>query len=394
MASDGSQAMPTAHYPIYGVRGWYAKEDDKSNGGGYSRSGSQQAPARRLESSQFDSSTQRYEGRGKPSGVWDGPAPRGVLPPGLLSSPITTYTRKPPGATTTMLPGGGKMPFLGMSTEGTTEEVLKKALELGYRHFDCNPEDGNEAMVGSVLNLNASSVPREDLFVTSKLPNDMHGHVKEACEASLKALGVACLDLYLVAWPVAWKKGTQVVDETCSLEQTWVQMEALVDAGLVKYIGLANFDLPQVERMLSACRIKPAALQVELHPLLAQRKLVGVCKRKGLAIIAHHPLGDANLAANVAVIKVAGECSRKPVEALLRWNLERCVGVTVPGTDATQVAEGAGSITFSLMDEEKRQLDALDALNLGQRSVNPSFMTFAAPGEGGAIKPSSVLGYA
>jgi hypothetical protein len=87
--------------------------------------------------------------------------------------------------------------------------------------------------------------------------------------------------------------------------------------------------------MLSACRIKPAALQVELHPLLAQRKLVGVCKRKGLAIIAHHPLGDANLATNAAVIKVAGECSRKPVEVSIPIRQINKNGEEVYGCKAT-----------------------------------------------------------
>mmetsp|Transcript_34996 Transcript_34996/g.76501 ORF Transcript_34996/g.76501 Transcript_34996/m.76501 type:complete len:382 (-) Transcript_34996:290-1435(-) len=379
MASDGCQSMPRAQYPIYGVRGWYEAREDKSYGGqtyASQRSSNQQAPAG------------RSGGKAK-TGTWDGPAPVGSrdVPPGLLSIPAPVHARKGPGVSDVTLPMGAKMPLLGMSTEGTNEAILKQALQLGYRHFDCSPEYANEAVVGSLLN--ASNIPREELFVTSKLANDMHGNVKEACEGTLKALGMSYLDLYVIAWPVAWKKGTQEADEACTLEQTWAQLEALVDAGLVKYIGMANFDLPQAERILAACRIKPAAIQLELHPLLAQRKLVGVCKRKGFSIVAHHPY-PSQLATHPAVAKVAGECGQKPAEAVLRWNVERRVVVVVPGNDATLVEEGTAVLKFSLLDEEKRQLDALDA---NQRSVTPAFMTFADPEQGGAIKPSAVLGY-
>jgi len=310
------------------------------------------------------------------------------VPPGLLSVPAPIHARKGPGPPDVMLPNGAKMPLLGMSTEGTNESILKNALEHGYRHFDCSPEYANEEMVGSVLN--GSGISRENLFVASKLANDMHGNVTEACEGTLRAMGLSYLDMYVIAWPVAWKKGSQQADEACTLESTWSQLEALVDAGLVKYIGLANFDLPQVERVLAVARIKPAAIQLELHPVLAQRKLVGVCKRKGFAIIAHHPLGAEQLALHPVVTKVAEECGHKPVEVLLRWNVERRVVVLVPGGNPTQVEEGTGATKFSLLDEEKRQLDAMDA---GRRTVTPAFMTFADPEEGGAVKPSIVLGY-
>ena len=101
-----------------------------------------------------------------------------------------------------------------------------------------------QAEVGSAIS--SSGVPREELFISSKLASEDHGNVMAACQRTLVELGLSQLDLYYVAWPVALKKGTQEVDPACTLESSWKQMEGLVEQGLVKYIGLANFDLPQV----------------------------------------------------------------------------------------------------------------------------------------------------
>lgn len=276
---------------------------------------------------------------------------------------------------------------MALSCEGPAD-VVAGALAAGYRHLDCSPEFNNQTEVGR--SIAASGVKREELFVASKLANEDHGDAAAACKKTLAELGLAQLDLFYIGWPVALKKGTQEVDTACTLEDTWKQMEALVEAGLVKYIGLANFDLPQIEKVLACAAIKPAVLQIETHPLLAQRKLVGVCNRYGLAVVAHHPLGDGSLATLPASEEAGKMAGQSATRAALRWNVQRRIAVVVPGTDAAQVKDAAGAIEFCFFDEEKRILDRVDAHT---RFVQPAFMKFADPEQGGAVKPSVVLGY-
>lgn len=373
MASDGCQDMPRAQYPIHGVRHWYAYDEVGKDHGHSQRS----APPR-----------QQTNGN---TGTWNGSAPRGN--PNLVAFSQAKMTDAPvrarpgPGKSTIPLPRGGVMPLMALSAEGS-KDVVSAALASGYRHVDCSPEYNNQVDVGSAIS--SSGVAREELFISSKLACEDHGDVAGACKRTLAELGLSQLELYYVAWPVALKKGTQDVDHSCTLESTWKQMEGLVEQGLVKYIGLSNFDLPQVEKILACCTIKPAVLSVELHPLHAQRKLLGVCKRYGLAAVAHHPLGDGKIVDTPAAVEAAKECGMSPLLTVLRWNVQRQVVVAIPGTDAAQVTEAAGVITFSLVDEEKRRLDAINA---DQRCVVPPFMSFADPEEGGCTKPSVVLGY-
>jgi len=133
--------------------------------------------------------------------------------------------------------------------------------------------------------------------------------------------------VHSIGWPVALRPGTMEVDTACTLEGTWAAMEALVDSGVTRYIGVSNFDLPQVERVLACARVKPAVVQAELHPLCPQRKLVGVCKRYGLAIVALHPLGDGTDASHAAAAAVASACGQTAAAAVVRWNVQRVVGV-------------------------------------------------------------------
>jgi len=363
--------MPRAQYPIHGQRHWYAYDEaHKRNSAADHHTLPQQRP------------------RGN-TGTWHGPAPTGNSAVGKMTkdSVPVVRTRPGPGKSAIPLPGGGSMPLLALSAEGS-KEVVSAALQAGYRHFDCSQENLNQVDVGKAIG--ESGVRRDDLFVSAKLACDDHSDVAGACKRAVAELGLTYLDCFYIGWPVALKKGSLEVDPACTLESTWKQMEELVDVGLVKYIGLANFDLPQVERVLACCRIKPAVLQLELHPLHSQRKLVGVCKRYGLAMVAHHPLGDGADAAHPAAAEVAQSCSKSPVLAVLRFNVQRQVAVSVAAASAAQVAEYAEVLTFSLMDDEKRKLDAI---NTNKRCVAPDFMTFADPEEGGARKPSMVLAY-
>jgi len=380
MASDGCQPLGVGQMPVYGRQGCWVNENAQSPYPSY---------ADRREP---DFQVQRRSGN---TGTWHGPAPVGnPSMKGITQDPTPTAPapRAQPGIrdSEVLLRSGSRLPFLALCTENATEADVAEALKIGYRHIDCSPENNNQVEVGKAL----ASVPREQLFVTSKLSNDDHGGVEAACKKTLNELGLDYLDMYLIAWPVAWKKGTQTPDEQCTIESTWKGMEALVTAGLVRNIGVANFSLPEVETILQSCSVKPAVIQIELHPLNAQRKLVGVCKRLGLQIQAHHPLGGAKVdcLGSQATKSVAASCGQTAAQVLLKWNMQRGVAVLVNPKHVGGVSskELHGALSFMLTNDEKRELDAV---NTDTRCFEPSWAKFADPEQGGAAKPSVVLGY-
>ncbi len=176
-------------------------------------------------------------------------------------------------ATSATLNNGLKMPLLGLGTwkskAGEVEAAVKKALDLGYRHFDCAFVYGNEAEVGAGLKygLETLKIPREELFVTSKLWNTFHHpeDVEPACKRSLSSLGLAYLDLYLIHWPHGFKRGGETFpkneDGTVKYDydihptDTWLAMEKLVEKGLTKSIGLSNFNSVQIKDILEKGKV-------------------------------------------------------------------------------------------------------------------------------------------
>ncbi|VDL89381.1 unnamed protein product, partial [Schistocephalus solidus] len=186
------------------------------------------------------------------------------------------------------------------------EKAILCAIDAGYRHIDCSPIFGNEEAVGIALQMKFAygSVKREDMFITSKLWNDCHGKgkVRSACEETLKKLKLKFLDLYLIQWPTAFQvqtnteesaaKSSNLIFEDIPLEETWKEMEKLVDAGLVKSIGLSNFNEAQIERVLKICTIKPVMLQIEISVNFLNERLVEFAHSYGIQVTAYAPLGS------------------------------------------------------------------------------------------------------
>lgn len=328
------------------------------------------------------------------TGTWNGPAPRGNLSSteARAASNGQASTSQPDSVS---LPGGTSLPLLGFGTyKVDSADIIKLALDAGYRHIDCAAKYGNEKLVGEGLKgFLSKENGRQKLFITSKVWNDRHRpeEVRKSCEQSIADLGCGHLDLLLMHWPDAWKLGTQEPDTGVSIEETWRAMEALAGEGKVSHLGVSNFSLAQVEKLLEVAKVKPVVNQVELHPLLAQRKLVGTCLRKGVACVAYSPLGHGStLLFDLSEVKsIANEVKKTPAQVLLKWNIQRGVAV-IPRSQSEKNIRGNidGAFTWELTPEQKARLDALDQ---GKRTVDTEWHDWGNASIGGASKPSDLL---
>jgi len=268
------------------------------------------------------------------------------------------------------------------------------ALDAGYRHIDCAAKYDNEKLVGEGLkDFLAKENGRQQLFITSKVWNDRHRpkEVRKSCEQSLADLGCDHLDLLLIHWPDAWKLGTEEPDTEVTLEETWRAMEALVAEGKVNHLGVSNFSLAQVEKLLEVAKVKPVVNQVELHPLLAQRKLVGTCLRKGVSCVAYSPLGHGQsiLFDLPEVNSIAEEVKKTPAQVLLKWNTQRGVAVIPRSQSEKNIRSNIDdAFTWELTPVQKARLDALDQ---GKRTVDAEWHDWGDATMGGASKPSDLL---
>jgi diketogulonate reductase-like aldo/keto reductase len=254
----------------------------------------------------------------------------------------------------------GEIPALGFGTligpRDETQRVTRAAVEAGFRHLDCAERYRNEEEVGAALKglFADGTVRREDLFVTTKLWNNNHRpeRVKPALEASLDKLGLDAVDLYLVHTPFAFKPGDDqdprdehggvLYDDGVTMEDTWSAMEALVDEGLCKAIGISDFGLEGVQRIVASARIKPAVLQVESHPYLPQWELYDLCKTEDIVLLAFASLGHAiepRLLDDPLIVGIAEHLGKSPAQVLLAWGVQRGTAVLTTSTNPVRIAE-------------------------------------------------------
>ncbi|MDR1174983.1 MAG: aldo/keto reductase [Treponema sp.] len=213
------------------------------------------------------------------------------------------------------LASGEEVPCMGMGTFGSDkyppDEVsaaVAGAIRYGYRFFDCASVYGNEDLIGKVFEEAFSSgiVKREELFITSKLWNNMHGKgdVLLSLAKSLRDLRLESIDLYFIHWPFPnyhapgvsgdARDPDSVPFSTERFMATWAQMERIADMGLARYIGMSNMTIPKLEAVLPLCRIKPAFIEMEQHPSFQQPELFEYCRGKGIVVIGYCPLGSPN----------------------------------------------------------------------------------------------------
>nr|XP_057928932.1 aldo-keto reductase family 1 member A1-B [Doryrhamphus excisus]XP_057928933.1 aldo-keto reductase family 1 member A1-B [Doryrhamphus excisus] len=283
---------------------------------------------------------------------------------------------------------GRKMPLIGLGTwksePGKVKQAVMWALQAGYRHIDCAAVYGNEAEIGEALQESLdhnNALRREDVFVTSKLWNTQHHpeDVEPALLQTLKDLRLEYLDLYLIHWPNAFQRGDthfpkkedgSMLYDHVDYKLTWAAMEKLVGKGLVRAIGLSNFNSRQVDDIISVASIKPAVLQVESHPYLAQVELQAHCRARGLVMTAYSPLGSPDrawkhpeepiLLDEPVIATLAKKYNRSPAQIILRWQTQRGV-VTIPkSVTAARIRENIQVFDFTLEEEEMSRVTALN----------------------------------
>jgi diketogulonate reductase-like aldo/keto reductase len=231
-----------------------------------------------------------------------------------------------------------------------TQAATEAAFAAGYRHVDTAAVYGNEEDVGAAVR--ASGIPREQLWVTTKLGNHEQGALtaRPAFEASLARLGLAHVDLYLLHWPHALRL------------ESWRVLEELHDEGLARSIGVSNFLVPHLDELLAVARVRPAANQIELSPFLyaTRREIVERCRAERVALEAYSPLTKGRRLDDGTLRRIADELGRTPAQVLIRWAVEKGFVVLPRSSNSGRIAENAQVFDYELGPERIAELDALD----------------------------------
>ena len=258
------------------------------------------------------------------------------------------------------LAGGVEIPQFGFGTykipQQDAERAVAEALGLGYRHVDTAAMYGNEAGVGRALA--ASGLPREELFVTSKLDNPYHepDAARAAFERTMDDLGLDVLDLYLIHWPLP---------RTTDYVATWGALVGLLETGRVRAVGVSNFQPEHLRAIIDATGVVPAVNQIEVNPYLTQEPLRALHAELGIVTEAWSPLARGAVLDDPVLNGIAERLGKTVSQVVLRWHLQRGDGVFPKSTHPERMAENAGVFDVELSDED---VAAISGLNIDRRS--------------------------
>ncbi|KAK0645742.1 NADP-dependent oxidoreductase domain-containing protein [Cercophora newfieldiana] len=269
-------------------------------------------------------------------------------------------------AKTFKLNTGAQIPAIGLGTwqsqPGEVGKAVEAALRAGYRHIDTAFAYGNEKEVGE--GMKASGVPREQIFLTTKLNNPDHKRVAEAIDQSLKNLGTSYVDLYLMHWPCSTDPSDNMKHyPDWDFVDTWRELQKLVGTDKVRAIGVSNFAIKNLERLLNdpSCKIVPAVNQIELHPGNPSPKLIAYNASKGIHSSGYSPLGSTNspLSNNSTLEGIAKTKGKTPAQILLLWGIQKGWSVLPKSVTPSRIEANFDIDGLSLTDEEIAKIDAM-----------------------------------
>lgn len=286
-------------------------------------------------------------------------------------------------------------------------EVCFKAIAAGYRRLDCACDYGNEKEVGEGIAkaIKDGLCKREDLFITSKLWNTYHSteHVPMALDRTLKDLQLSYLDEYLIHFPISMEfvpfeeryppewtnKDGKMVLVPNDMGKTWGAMEALADKGLTKTIGVCNFSTQLLRQIFATCRIRPATLQVELHPQNSQKNLIRFALESEMKVTAFSIFGSASyvelnmatesdsLMKDASILEIAKQKGKSPAQILIRWAMQRNTFPLCKTSSESRMVENRNVFDFDLSEDD---MGRIDGLNKNRRYNDPG--AFCEPGMG------------
>jgi L-glyceraldehyde reductase len=277
------------------------------------------------------------------------------------------------------LSSGHKLPAIGLGAVDLKEDIILEALKIGYRHIDTAEHYFTEQEVGNAIK--KSGIPREEIFVTTKVwPNNVSKErLVKALKRSLETLQLDYVDLYLLHWPYSFVQGDEfdpkdenglvrLSNPQIPIEETWAAMESLVEAGLVKSIGVSNFTIPKLEKLLSIAKIKPAVNQVELHPLFPQNELLEWSTKHDILLVGYTPLGgnhrvggnpEAPLLPDYPELQnVAKRLGKTPASVLISWAVQRGTSPIPKTTNPERLRNNFED--YVIPDEIFNEINALD----------------------------------
>ncbi len=252
---------------------------------------------------------------------------------------------------TAVLPGDVRIPLLGFGTWQLSGEAGFKAvlaaLDAGYRHIDTATMYGNEEEVGRAVR--ESGLRREDVFVTTKLPAERVGRERETIEASLRALGLDHVDLWLMHWPTS---------EPGDLIPVWREMLAARDTGLARAVGVSNFSTGEIDELIQATEENPAVNQIRWSPWLYDRQRHAEHRDRGVVLEGYSPFKTSDLSDPV-LTRIAGAHNVSPAQVVLRWHIDHETVAIPKSATPERIRANADVFGFSLTAEEMRDIDAL-----------------------------------
>lgn len=267
--------------------------------------------------------------------------------------------------TTKKLHNGSHIPQIGLGVYKVPSEQVydsvASALELGYRHIDTASFYGNEEGVGKAIK--DSGIPRDEIFITTKVWNNDHGFDKarQAFERSLKRLGLDYVDLYLIHWPVP-----------NIFPETWKALEQMYQEGTAKSIGVSNFLDHHLAALANTQTIKPAVDQIELHPKLMQKSTVNYCREHDIAVESWSPLGRARYLDDPLLVKLGEKYKKSPAQIVIRWHLQQDFIVIPKSVNKDRQKENISVFDFALDEADMKLLNQMDeGLRIGSHPDNP-----------------------